>query len=1051
MVEKARRVLRFVATGIIIGITMPEISTCNAAPETPETPLVLENPHIAVKIDRRTGALRSIRDKEQDVAYPVSGIGFVVTTGTGSIQAEKAVEARTKQDAVELRFAGSGLDITLHYHLGDEDRFVEKWLEIKASDGKPYFLDSVVLEDMNTGAFREIHFHDDQTIWHCPVNLFLRGDKGGCFAGIAYPYWDLTQRGKEGFRLGYTPNYPVKQGEVNVSEKYFIGVYRNEGIFRLSQGPYPGRGRYPLMGHYGGLSQHFRGGIPDPVEDVPVEVLDWGEVWAMQAFMRHVLPDEYSLPEEGYWVWQNGWWARLWDLNSGALDILEQAGIHDVMTAHTWYGRGIHPLTPPYLGRMRSNPMGFPKDSGVAGLPGPEGNIAALHADHSGVQLDKFFADAFTSEFVAPPAMEDFHAYGRKIGVHVSSFSLPIVYFENHPEWAALSEDGTISEYLFGRKLSCPACDPFMEQMLSVLDHVITKYKPRYWGFDGRWLSYWELAGYRPGSEGAGFDPCYADNHGHLPGANLYKEWKNIEKLLRELRRRHPTLCIDVYYGMHRGRPWSLRYFNAVYPYFETEGILANRFQAWHLQNGQFSPVYKNTCDLFDTEPREFEMNMITATSMSSSGMMGPAFKGLHIKENRDCLKKWRAWATKNYDYLKVKRDLFDCPGQLPLDGSAHIIKDRGFLFLFPVTGDNLRASIPLNRWLQLEENPDALYRIQEVHPREGTDLGVYRYGDTFLYDLAGNSPVVLSLEPAPGKAQPVRNMTPLPDHQVITVEAFPAPNVTVSENVIKATSPAGTRIGTLGTSLGDATGFSYALAPTGDANAFSIPAGTSELVTAAPLEEGTHTVSITATKGSLTFTSDVEVDVLSSNPPPPTHAWTQKDMQGPYKDGGNINLASTAMGGAVTVVMRVRPDRLTGDDRLIGQLADPASTRSTLAGALSIGPGGSLRVWTGAAWSELAAPGTIHVGRAVHLAFVWKRGSVQAHVDGQAQLTATANFDFGPSNGNLGIGAPFLGQYGNAFQGQIDEIAIYDSALPPFQIENLAKAEPANPPPVQR
>ena len=133
MVEKARMFLRLVATGIIISITMPEVSTCNAAPETPETPLVLENPRSAVKIDRRNGALLSIRDREQDVAYPLSGIGFVVTTDTGSIQAEKAVEARTKQDAVELHFAGGGLDIALHYHLGEEDRFVEKWLEIKAS------------------------------------------------------------------------------------------------------------------------------------------------------------------------------------------------------------------------------------------------------------------------------------------------------------------------------------------------------------------------------------------------------------------------------------------------------------------------------------------------------------------------------------------------------------------------------------------------------------------------------------------------------------------------------------------------------------------------------------------------------------------------------------------------------------------------------------------------------------------------------------------------------------------------------------------------------
>ena len=105
------------------------------------------------------------------------------------------------------------MDVTLHYRLGASDHFVEKWLEIKSSDAKPYFLKSVVLEDMTSKAFSEIHFHDDNTIWHCPINLFLRGEKGGCFAGIEYPYWELKQKGKEGFRLGYQPNYQVAKGK----------------------------------------------------------------------------------------------------------------------------------------------------------------------------------------------------------------------------------------------------------------------------------------------------------------------------------------------------------------------------------------------------------------------------------------------------------------------------------------------------------------------------------------------------------------------------------------------------------------------------------------------------------------------------------------------------------------------------------------------------------------------------------------------------------------------------------------------------------------------
>jgi len=736
----------------------------------------LENARIAVEIDRQTGAIRSIRDKEQDIEYPFSGIGFDVTTETGSVRSESAAVVKTGRGAAELRFTAGGLEIGLCYSLGPEDRFIEKWLEIKSEDGKPYFLKSVVLENMTTETFTEIHFHDDQTIWHCPINLFLRGEKGGCFAGLEYPYWDLEQKGKEGFRLGYRPNYHVAKGEVNVSEKYFLGVYRKEGILRVSQGPYPGRGRYKALSWDGkaGLVQHFKAKrIPAEVKDVPLETLDWGEVWAMQEFMRHVLPDDLPLPEDGFWIWQNGWWAGVWNIKPEILDRLKQAGIHDVMTAHTWYGRGNHPLSPPYIDQMRTKPMGFPKDSGIAGMPGPAGPAAGLHANHKDVKLDSFVPGKYTPEFCAPPAMEALYEHGRKIGVHVSSFSLPCVYFKDHPEWASIDEEGKVSEYLFGRKVSCPACDAYMEHMLNLLDHVFAKYKPRWWGFDGRWLSYWEVPMYRPGPKGLGFDTCHAKNHGHLPGDNLYKEWTNIQKLVRELRRRHPRMCIEHYLGLKRGGPWALRYFNCDDNYYETNGALMNRFETWHNQNDRFRPVYKNYAAIFGGSLAEFRNNVISSISATSYCQVGPGYKDLALEENRDFLKKWRAWATRNYAYLKVKRDLFGCPSDSPVDGSAHIIKDRGFLFLFPVGGKTVRASIPVNRWLPLEENQRALYQMREIYPREGTDLGVYRYGEEFLYDMSTDSPVILALEPAASGSKPHRPALGDQHGQVQIVPAF--------------------------------------------------------------------------------------------------------------------------------------------------------------------------------------------------------------------------------------------------------------------------------------
>ena len=120
---------------------------------TQGNPLRLENPRIAVEIDRESGAIHSIHDKKQDALYPQTGIGFEVVTKKGIFRSEKATAVSAKAGQAELRFTGNGLNIALHYRLGAEDHFIEKWLEIKSADGKPYFLKSVALEDTRTEVF----------------------------------------------------------------------------------------------------------------------------------------------------------------------------------------------------------------------------------------------------------------------------------------------------------------------------------------------------------------------------------------------------------------------------------------------------------------------------------------------------------------------------------------------------------------------------------------------------------------------------------------------------------------------------------------------------------------------------------------------------------------------------------------------------------------------------------------------------------------------------------------------------------------------------------
>ena len=213
--------------------------------------------------------------------------------------------------------------------------------------------------------------------------------------------------------------------------------------------------------------------------------------------------------------------------------------------------------------------------------------------------------------------------------------------------------------------------------------------------------------------------------------------------------------------------------------------ILENRFVAVEIDRatGGVTSITDKSLDatyaIFGEAPAAFQHNVISALSMSAYTQIGPGFKGLANPENRAFLAKWRAWASEHHAYLKVKRDLFDCPGDSAVDGCAHVIGDRGFVFLFPGGFDakkptqTVRATMPLNRWLGLDERPQSLYAVKEIYPRENVDLGIHRYGDEFAYDMPAQSAVILSIVPAPPGSEPHHPSTAAPAEGVIVVKAF--------------------------------------------------------------------------------------------------------------------------------------------------------------------------------------------------------------------------------------------------------------------------------------
>ncbi|MBE6599094.1 MAG: hypothetical protein E7638_06595 [Ruminococcaceae bacterium] len=741
--------------------------------------LSLQNGRIRLNIDRSNGALLAVTDLSRDVSYTLSSHGFSLTASGKVYFAHGKAQAFAKTaDGIEFLFREGEFTATIRYVLPDDRPFFERRVSFSKSRGE-WNADRVVCDKITLAEpASEILLHDDQTFWHVPTNYFIRMGDGGICCGLEYPYWDTEEEGCDRVTLGFSPNYKVEDGEWFVSEKTFFVVYRNEGIKRSAHGPYPGpidvKKHYPDIFTNGGIHQHFKDHVIPEDAGFPIETLDWGEVWAMQEFVEYHLPLQ-PLPEDGWFLWQNGWWARLFSPDITCIEPLVRAGVKDLLTAAMYFGHDNHPSTEPeYIRDMRITPMGFP----IYKHEHPGIGSAANDTMHGTVEAgDGDEIVGYTETFEAPRPYDEFIRQARDKGIYIGSFCTPNIVYRERPEWAALHEDGTPHEY-FSTRLGCAASDEYMDFHFEATTRVLERYSPRFWCFDGRWINYREIAGYH--FESVGEDQCYAANHGHPVGDKRYKEWKNIEKFKAKLRARYPRICMEQYYGLKRGGIWSLVNFNSDENYYEMGTVPNNRLQTWHNENDRFRPVYMNYSSIFGDTPPAFEASIISCLSTSYYCQVSRGYNALRdYPECADILKKWRAFADENLRFLKSRRTIFGEPGQYAADGSAHMIGDEGFIFIFTADGANVDARIPMMRHIGLAEKEGQKYRISVVsavgEKGDGAECAlpsdVLTYNDTLRCRITPNTAAVLKIEPTDGEP----TLTPVPfAPEDAVVEAFP-------------------------------------------------------------------------------------------------------------------------------------------------------------------------------------------------------------------------------------------------------------------------------------
>jgi hypothetical protein len=128
-------------------------------------------------------------------------------------------------------------------------------------------------------------------------------------------------------------------------------------------------------------------------------------------------------------------------------------------------------------------------------------------------------------------------------------------------------------------------------------------------------------------------------------------------------------------------------------------------------------------------------------------------------EEDKAWIRDWLAWTTKNKEYLLHTRTILEQPALGHVDGTAAILGDRGYLFLFNPNYNELSAELILDETIGLTKGDKFLLR--EIYPQEGRLLGkpgagAWSRGDRVSLMLDGTSATVFEVVPEENLKRPI-------------------------------------------------------------------------------------------------------------------------------------------------------------------------------------------------------------------------------------------------------------------------------------------------------
>jgi hypothetical protein len=306
----------------------------------------------------------------------------------------------------------------------------------------------------------------------------------------------------------------------------------------------------------------------------------------------------------------------------------------------------------------------------------------------------------------------------------------------------------------------------------------------------------------RIGIAGYSFDYAFLN----VPGSSAYSQWRGWRRVMQSLRDAEPDIVIDGRQTYQAYGPWS--WLAGSYPHptgndeqaesftpypdlhFDRVSADRTRFVNYWYRNYEFapheivpgymthqtprnrnmaateSPEQKEVAEIVYTPFRRRDwdylgyrysvLSSIATGSWNNVVNMIPARDLAEFEDfsaaDKSWIRNWIRWTSDHKDVLLHTKTILGQPLIGHIDGTAAILQDRGYVFLFNPNYKTLPAEFRWDASLGLTQGAE--FVLRELYPNEGRHIakpnaGVWHYGDELSLSIEGTSARVLELVPA--------------------------------------------------------------------------------------------------------------------------------------------------------------------------------------------------------------------------------------------------------------------------------------------------------------